>query len=297
MGSGASASGEGTLLSELEAQNSKPIDGSDMTDLESAQVELGKLRLLLRGIDSKHLKKIYLVEEGGSTEDLSGTDALAVALDGTAGTSALNETEDSSALNGTLSDTASEVLSNEYGSVLLSMIQDKMDQRFKSLRETFLSIDADRSGYISKEEFLRSCSNWGVMLDDLDFESVNALYPHQESEKALDRGINYNEFIALMTGQVHYKPGEGEPSTLKFADDLLREKVMDGHTTMRKAFKDADTDGSGSLEKNEMKAVLRSYHIECDEKAFDQFFLDYDRNGDGKFSYAEFVKLMQGGSE
>ena len=292
MGAGASTTSKSALFSELEAQNSKPLDGSDVVDLEAAQAELGKLRQILRGMDGEHLKKEYQAVELMSTGALEETADPGETLTGTV---------DSSALGDTLADTTAAdeggetavFTSNEYGTVLLSMIQEKMDQRFKSLRETFLNIDADRSGYISKEEFQKACSNWGVMLDE-DFDSVNSLYLHQESEKMLDRGINYNEFIALMTGEMHYKPGEGEPASLKFVDDVLRSKVMDGGTTMRKAFNVADTDGSGSLEKNEMKAVFSRYHIECAEKEFNQFFEDYDRNGDGKFSYAEFVKLMQG---
>lgn len=273
MGAGASATRvKDTLFAELEIQKAKPLDGSDMADLESAKEELGKLRQLLLNIDSDQLQKLYLSErvEGAAVAKISGLDAL-------------------------VTDSDEVPAASEYGTALLAVIKDKMDQRFKSLHETFLSVDTDRSGYISKEEFQEACSKWGMVLNDVDFENVNSLYLHQESEKSLDGGINYNEFIALMTGEGHYKPGEGEPATLQFVEDVLREKLMDGGTTMRRAFQVADTDGSGCLEKDEIKAVFTRYHIQCDENEFEQFFSKHDKNGDGKFSYGEFVKLIQSG--
>ena len=77
-----------------------------------------------------------------------------------------------------------------------------MDDRFQSLRKVFRSIDVDNSGFISRNEFKDSCAEWGVMIDDEDFDSLDKLYPHQESSSANNKGINYLEFIAMMTKQV-----------------------------------------------------------------------------------------------
>jgi len=130
------------------------------------------------------------------------------------------------------------------------------------------------------------------MINDHDFESINSLYLHQEKDKSNDHGIGYKEFIALMTGEHRYTPGEGEPDILKLVSDTLRSKIVDGGTTMRNAFAAADTNNSGTLEKSEMKEVFRLYHIDCDNQEFSEFFSDYDTNRDGKFSYQEFVGFL-----
>ena len=96
------------------------------------------------------------------------------------------------------------------GSVIMDLVREKLEQRFASLREAFLKVDADRSGYISRGEFREACSNWGVEIDEFDFECLNATYEHKESEKAVDKGIGYLEFINLITNECMYTPGEGE---------------------------------------------------------------------------------------
>ena len=85
-----------------------------------------------------------------------------------------------------------------------------MEHRYTSLREVFIKIDADKSGYISKEEFQEKCTHWGILLSDEDFNNINATYEHQERSLENDHGINYNEFLNMMTHNMNYKPGEGE---------------------------------------------------------------------------------------
>lgn len=88
-----------------------------------------------------------------------------------------------------------------------------------------------------------------------------------------------------------YEVGEGESATK--VDDELRRKVLNGHDTMKRAFNRADIDHSGSLNKTELKAIVDYYQIECTDAEFTEFFKAYDVNGDGQFSYNEFVKLLQ----
>ena len=96
------------------------------------------------------------------------------------------------------------------GTAIVSVLSQKMEQRYTSLREVFLKIDVDNSGYISMEEFQEKCTHWGIMLSDEDFYNINSTYKHQETCLQNDHGINYNEFINLMTHSLNYKPGEGE---------------------------------------------------------------------------------------
>jgi hypothetical protein len=96
------------------------------------------------------------------------------------------------------------------GRAIINILGEKMEQRYTSLREVFLKIDRDKSGYITMEEFQEICTHWGIILSDEDFNNLNATYLHQESCLQNDHGINYNEFLNMMTHNMNYKPGEGE---------------------------------------------------------------------------------------
>ena len=71
-------------------------------------------------------------------------------------------------------------------------------------------------------------------------------------------------------------------------------QVLADVDTMREAFKKLDRDGSGTVERDEMRVMLRMYNIGCSDDDFEDLIQKYDKNGDGKFSYGEFVQLLQG---
>jgi len=148
--------------SELESQTRKPMDGSDLATLESVKTEMGKLRQLLRTVDDNdQLKKALVEDEKGNIDvkfepsdlvsephatESPGTlvvgeslpldpELLPVPLVGGADADAETEAAPSSA----------------YGTILLEQIQERMNERFDSLRQTFKEIDVDNSGYISKD--------------------------------------------------------------------------------------------------------------------------------------------------
>ncbi|EQC26828.1 hypothetical protein SDRG_15339 [Saprolegnia diclina VS20] len=93
---------------------------------------------------------------------------------------------------------------------LVGQIRTKLFERYDSLRACFLKIDIDRSGYLSRDEFMFCMANLGLPMTDEDFDVVQASYPHKEAAGDHDRGIGYLEFIKLMTDELHYTPGSGE---------------------------------------------------------------------------------------
>jgi Ca2+-binding EF-hand superfamily protein len=72
---------------------------------------------------------------------------------------------------------------------------------------------------------------------------------------------------------------------------------MDGFDTMKQAFKAVDRDGSGTVERGELDRVFESFHVGHTSADIDDLFAEYDQNGDGVFSYGEFVKIMSGGQK
>ena len=67
---------------------------------------------------------------------------------------------------------------------------------------------------------------------------------------------------------------------------------MDCHDTMKQAFTAMDKDRSGTVERNELDRVFQSYQVGHSPADLDNLFAEFDKNGDGVFSYNEFVKIM-----
>ena len=97
-----------------------------------------------------------------------------------------------------------------------------------------------------------------------------------------------------MTQQSQYVPGNGSGKVSPQLSESIRKKVLGDVDTMREGFKKLDIDNSGTVERAEMERMLCMYNIACNDNDFEEFFKKYDINGDGKFSYGEFVKLIQG---
>ena len=67
------------------------------------------------------------------------------------------------------------------------------------------------------------------------------------------------------------------------------------HRAMRlhDLFGKMDDDTSGSISKEEMKNAFKEMKINLDDPLFDEFFSDFDPNGDGSLDYEEFLTQMR----
>jgi Ca2+-binding EF-hand superfamily protein len=198
---------------------------------------------------------------------------------------------------------------------LLSQIEQKTFERFKNLREAFLKFDNDRSGHITREEFRIAMANCGLPLTDEEFEVIDSSYPHQEGVDEFDKGISYVEFARLISGELTYTPGAGQierqnssassPSKtlsksssqnnaqLSILKDTFSKKVFSEYKGMKQAFKVADKDGSGFLDKSEFKTLLKSQlNLTATDDEINSLLDLFDTNGDGKLAYHEFVKCL-----
>lgn len=75
--------------------------------------------------------------------------------------------------------------------------------------------------------------------------------------------------------------------------DILRSRILDSGLTMKQAFLKFDKNGSGSIENEEMKEVLKQFHIPFTEMEIVDLFEKYDINRDNRFQYGEFVRIIQ----
>ena len=72
----------------------------------------------------------------------------------------------------------------------------------------------------------------------------------------------------------------------------MRSKGAYGFTSIRNAFREIDVDGSGSIEPNELRAAFRRQGIMLTDEETAAVVKAFDRNGDGRLNYDEFVAAM-----
>lgn len=86
-----------------------------------------------------------------------------------------------------------------------------------------------------------------------------------------DMEIDFEEFMMLMRSRI----GESDP-----------EKEL------RDAFRVFDTDNSGSIDKKELKRLMKKLGQTLSEAELDAMMNEVDTNGDGEISFEEFKDLM-----
>jgi hypothetical protein len=128
MGSGVSTDSKQLAKLEYLVQKKKPIDGSDCLDFDSALIEIGKLRTLCRLLDPQTVEDLL---SGQKDDKVTNLEVIPV-----------KESEEK----------------EKEGDPILTLLQEKLDNRLISLREAFQKIDITGSGYITKEEFIQVIS-------------------------------------------------------------------------------------------------------------------------------------------
>ena len=88
-----------------------------------------------------------------------------------------------------------------------------------------------------------------------------------------DNEIDFNEFLILMKSRIGEKDPEKE---------------------LRDAFRVFDTDNSGSIDKKELKRLMKKLGQALSEAELDAMMDEVDTNGDGEISFEEFKELMVG---
>jgi len=163
----------------------------------------------------------------------------------------------------------------------------------KEVQALFERYDEDKSGYLETNEFRLLLKDLRTRLpfiteDDLQFFLC-------EADVNQDNKIEYHEFIpiALQIIQTVYsrkKCDQENEGVRDMARSLVRgmdkeelERVL--HTI----FQAFDTDGSGSLSRDEFVKALQSMELGLTRREVNCVLSQYDTNRDGQISYNEFV--------
>ena len=111
---------------------------------------------------------------------------------------------------------------------LVSALQRRGPMTFVQLQSFFRLADKDKSGFLSKEEFVTVLRKSGIALQDRELATAT-----QEFDKNKDGKISYEEFLTVIRGPMN---------------DSRRSVV-------KKAFAKMDKDGSGRLTVDDLKKV------------------------------------------
>jgi Ca2+-binding EF-hand superfamily protein len=180
------------------------------------------------------------------------------------------------------------------------LIQDAIKSRLGTgqaeLLRAFKFFDRDRSGTIHLKEFQEAMKIYAM----LEFSDELAEKLMKEFDEDGNGEIDYQEFTTLVMGStkddltsLNTVASTEHVSTAAGNDMMmLRRKVRTQWKDLLQAFRDVDTDKSGTLDESELRRVLSRFNIDLHESQFKELMEQIDEDRDGEVSYAEFMKFF-----
>jgi len=166
------------------------------------------------------------------------------------------------------------------------------------LSTMFVQADKDGNGVLDKKEFKRLLLDADLGLSKKD---IKLLYAQADINK--DGTIEYREFIPacvelILTLQSMMEADEQRGAEEEEAEELAADYFYNGmskeeiEASLRDAFAEADTDGSGELDMEEFSQYLQSLPLNLTRREINMAMMEVDANQDGKVSLDEFVPLF-----
>ncbi|CAF1327742.1 unnamed protein product [Rotaria sordida] len=136
------------------------------------------------------------------------------------------------------------------------MSQNNVSDAF--LQQVFRKVDADGSGSISSNELQAALSNgtWSPFNPET-VRMMIGMFDHDGSST-----IDYQEFRALWSYVTEWE----------------------------KCFRKFDLDGSGSIDKHELKTALSSFGYRLSDRFYDLLIRKFDRTGRGTVAFDDFIQ-------
>jgi len=150
---------------------------------------------------------------------------------------------------------------------LVRKLQRNISQDFVSeMREAFILFDKDKSGTICSKEL-------GILLRTLGYNPTEAQVNEMVAEADIDHNgtLELAEFIILM----HNKVGRSDQTE-----------------EMKMAFRVFDTNGDGTISKEEFKRCMVNFGEKFTDEDVDEMVASADIDNDGLIDYNEFVHMM-----
>ena len=174
------------------------------------------------------------------------------------------------------------------------LIRDAIKSRLgtgqSELLRAFKFFDRNRSGTICADEFQEAMRVYAM----LHFSDELAAKLMKEFDADENGEIDYNEFITLVMGSskddntsLNTASAQPDHVSTSAGNDMmmLRRKVRTQWKDLLQAFRDVDTDKSGTLNNEELRRVLHRYNIDLGTGQFTELLEAIDEDGDGQISY------------
>jgi len=168
-----------------------------------------------------------------------------------------------------------------------------LDEVESIIQDLFHKYDSDANGYLDPTEFKSLMSD---LQQRMDFPPDEIFRFLAEADMNEDGMIEYEEFIPLalqiVQGMYAKKRLEQHITDIdQHAEDLLVHGMSRDELTelVGSIFERMDTDGSGTLSKQEFATALTSMELGLTRREINTVMFQIDQDGDGGISYREFV--------
>lgn len=201
------------------------------------------------------------------------------------------------------------------------VLKDRLDQKgANAITQHFRTLDADNSGELDQEEFLRAMRmlNLGVsepvlidIMKSVDRDGSGSIDYQEFCDSLKFKRISFKALPSTKAGGTRYRTGPdpdapfGEPmydQPFGIMVDAKRnlenfDKKMNGKwVRLAESFAKFDTDGNGEVDLQEFKAALSDLKaLNLTDWEMEMLFNDADRDKSGAITYAEFSKAFGGG--
>ncbi len=179
--------------------------------------------------------------------------------------------------------------------ILMFIVDNLGDYNIQLLKDIFVEMDVNKDGTLTLKEFKDGIIKLFPTENDpvVTTESNNFENDNQEKKIRLDdETLRQNKVIVDKAEELFQSFDLDSEGRFDYNDFIINS--LDRHLILMEdklfmAFWMMDRDGSGKLDKREIKQVLS---LDIDNASLDKMISQYDLNGDGEIDYLEFLNLM-----